>query len=420
MNLTIKIILMLVYIISLYFTTFWVIVFLNGEIKFEDKSRVKLKRKPFVSVIVPAYNEESVIEHTLESVTSLDYPKDKLEIIIINDGSTDKTHKIVQDFIKKHKKSNIKLFHQENKGKAAALNHGLSKIEGEFFACLDADSVVEPLTLKKMLGVYEDNKEDLAIVTPAMKVKEPQTILQKLQRLEYILTLFTARLMSCLDCLYVAPGPFSLYRTKIIKELGGFEEGNLTEDMEIAYRVQKQHYSIKHCHDAYVYTNAPRSTKELYLQRNRWFKGGLFNALKYKEITFNKNYGDFGFIQMSINFIAFVLCGSAIFFFLYYLLMPLIKGLHRLYLVNFDFLPYLRSLEFTFDPLSITDLGFIIMFIFIISFGIFYLSHKSAKENVIKKSFWYVIPYFLIYYIILSFIAVVAVFELVVRRKQKW
>ncbi|MFC1800767.1 glycosyltransferase, partial [Nanoarchaeota archaeon] len=303
---------------------------------------------------------------------------------------------------------------------AAALNKALAIIKGKFFACLDADSVVESGTLKKMLGVYEDNNEDLAIVTPAMKVKEPRTVMQRLQRLEYILTLFAARLMSCLDCLYVAPGPFSLYRTKIIKELGGFDEGNLTEDMEIAYRVQQHHYYIKHCHDAYVYTNTPKSTKELYAQRNRWFKGGISNALKYRKITFNKDYGDFGFIQMSINFIAFMLCASAIFFFSYYMLIPLVKGAQRLYLVNFDLIPYIQSFKLTFDPLSITDVGFIVLFIFVIAFGMFYLSHKSAKESLFKRGFLYIIPYFLIYYIILSFIALVAVFEFMWGKKQKW
>ena len=132
--------------------------------------------------------------------------------------------------------------------------------KGEFFACLDADSYVEKDTLTKMLVLYEkENDPDLTIVTPAMKVKKPKNLIQKLQRVEYILTLFVSRLMSRLDCIYVAPGPFSLYRKKTIIDMGGFEVGNLTEDQEIAYRAQKHQYKIKQCYNAYVYTIAPKT-----------------------------------------------------------------------------------------------------------------------------------------------------------------
>ena len=94
--------------------------------------------------------------------------------------------------------------------------------------------------------------------------------------------IFVGRLTSQLDSLYVAPGPFSLYKTKVIRKLGGFDETSLTEDQEIAYRVQKHNYKIKQCFDGYVETEAPRAFKGFYKQRKRWYKGGLSCVYKYK------------------------------------------------------------------------------------------------------------------------------------------
>ena len=96
------------------------------------------------------------------------------------------------------------------------------------------------------------------------------------------------KLMGYIDSNYIAPGPFSVYKTSVIKNLGGFDETNLTEDQEIAYRVQKKHLKIRQCPTAEVYTVAPGSIRTLYRQRNRWFKGTLQNLFKYKSLN-NRN-----------------------------------------------------------------------------------------------------------------------------------
>jgi len=142
----------------------------------------KLKKYPFVSVLVPAFNEGEVVKETILSVLNLDYPEDNLEVIVINDGSTDNTRKVVEEVVNDHKYRNIILINQENQGKAASLNNALKIAKGEFFSCLDADSFVDKFTLKKMLALYEDNDSDLAIVTPALKVARPSSIIQKFQR----------------------------------------------------------------------------------------------------------------------------------------------------------------------------------------------------------------------------------------------
>ena len=223
MNLVVDIFVWIAYIVSLYFTIFLVLVYFDKRALFnQERSSTKLHKCPLISVLVPAYNEEEHILRTLKSLAELDYPSEKLEVIIINDGSTDRTKEVIETYIQD--KPHFTLLTQTNKGKAAALNRALQQAHGEFFACLDADSFVEPFTLRKMLAFYyAENDPALAIITPAMKVYNPQNFLQKIQWLEYIVMIFIGRLSSHLDSLYVAPGPFSLYRTEIIRRLGGFD-----------------------------------------------------------------------------------------------------------------------------------------------------------------------------------------------------
>lgn len=425
MNIVGSIVLWTSYVISLYFTIFWLIVFLNAspDFKKEEKEKRKLTKFPRVSVLVPAYNEEKSIVATLKSLINLNYPKEKLQIIVINDGSTDRTREKVEEIISKNKDIDMILLNQENQGKAASLNNALKIAKGKFFACLDADSVVDRRSLKKMLYVYQrERNKDLAIVTPALKVGKPKTLIQKLQRLEYLVALFVARLMSHLDCIYVAPGPFSLYRRNIIKKLGGFSEDNLTEDMEIAYRVQSHNYQLKQCFDAYVYTTAPANPKQLYKQRNRWFKGGFLNVLLYKKMLMNKAYGDFGLVQMSINLFTFFLSVSALSFFFYYLIWPILLNLKDLWVVRFDFLPYMKDIfNFNFHILNINiTITFVLLSLLLITITVFVLSHKNARERVRKHGTLTIIPYFFIYYILLSLVAVVVIGELLLGKKQKW
>jgi len=424
MDIVLSVLLWITYLLSLYFSIFWFIVFLDqrNNFKNQENQQIKLKKYPFVSVLVPAFNEGEVVKETILSVLNLDYPEDNLEVIVINDGSTDNTRKVVEEVVNDHKYRNIILINQENQGKAASLNNALKIAKGEFFSCLDADSFVDKFTLKKMLALYEDNDSDLAIVTPALKVARPSSIIQKFQRLEYIVAMFIARLMSYLDCIYVAPGPFSLYRASIIKELGGFDAGNLTEDQEIAYRVQKNNYKIKQCYNAYVHTIAPKTIKELYKQRNRWYKGSLANIIAYRKLMWNKKYGDFGIMQMSINLLVFLLCFTALFFFSYFLVWPIFRNIYNLYLVGFDILPYLKDIfDFDFSILNFNiPIIMIICFLLVISLSVFYLAHKNANERVRKYGVWHLIPYYLIYYLILSVMAVVIVFQMAVGKKQKW
>ena len=424
MNTILTILLWITYILSLYIIVYLLIIFITkrDKIIIETKKKIHISRFPFVSILIPSFNEQDTIIKTLKSVINLDYPKNKLEIIVINDGSKDKTKEMVDEFIKNNKEFKIKLINQKNQGKAQSMNNALKILKGEFFACLDADSSVDSKTLKKMLTIYEEEDKNLAIVTPAMKVKSPKTFLQKIQWIEYLVSLFIGRLLGYMDCIYVAPGPFSLYRTEIIKKMGNFDTHTITEDQEIAYRAQKHHYKIKQCYNGYVYTIAPSNLRMLYKQRNRWLKGGFLNIIKYKKLIWNKKYGDFGIMQMSINLIVFFISLTTLFFFGFYVLKPLYEFIRNVYLVNFDIMPFITNLtnvKFVFLNLDVEKM-IILYLLLAISFVIIHLSHKNANERFKKKSIFALLGYFLIYYAIMSFIILIIFFELLIEKKHKW
>ncbi len=420
MNIFLYIMLWTSYIISLYFSIFFIITFFENKHLFEKKNKIKLKKYSSVSVIIPAFNEEKTIIKTIKSVLNLDYPKELLNIIVVNDGSKDRTKEIVEEFIKD--KKNIKLISHTNKGKGASLNIALKQIKSEFFACLDADSEVDSQTLKKMINLYyEEKDEKLGIITPALKVRNAQKFIEKMQRVEYLVMIIAAKISSILDCQYVAPGPFSLYKTVIIKRIGGFDERSLTEDQEIAYRAQLFNYKIRQCPDGYVYTRTPKTIKSFYKQRNRWYKGGLLTLYKYKKMILNKSYGDFGYFQLLKNTLAIYLSITALVFAGRYLFWPILDKINNLYLIDFDIKNYIRTFNFEIDFLGF-DIRILIMLIalFIISITLFYYSHKYTKERILEKGFIPLIPYLFLYYILKAGIFFFVLVELIIKKKQKW
>ena len=303
--------------ITLFFEVFLLITYLEvrDEIKLEDEILSKPRSEdlsPSTTVIVPCFNEETTVAATVESILNLDYPQDKLSIILVNDGSTDGTLKVLKGF-----KGNprISIIDKKNGGKHTAMNLALEKVETELVGCLDADSFVTPLALKKIVPYFDDGK--VMAVTPSIKVHEPKNIFQHIQKTEYSWSIFLRRMLSSLGALYVTPGPFSIFRRQVFRDLGPYKHAHMTEDMEMAMRMQKNHYKIVNSHGAHVYTVAPATLKGLVKQRARWSYGFLNNAIDYKALFFNPQHGHFGMFIMPIAtlslFTSLILVGNVLF-----------------------------------------------------------------------------------------------------------
>jgi cellulose synthase/poly-beta-1,6-N-acetylglucosamine synthase-like glycosyltransferase len=174
------------------------------------------------------------------------------------------------------------------------MNLGLSHTEAEFIGCLDADSIVDKDALREIIPVFQDVR--VAAVTPGIHVQEPKTVLQHMQNVEYRLSLFNRFIFAALGSVFITPGPFSIFRTSVIRELGAWRYAHSTEDMEMALRIQIAGHLIANAPRAVVYTTTPRTLRTLFRQRVRWTYGWLRNATDYRRILGNRAFGDLGLV----------------------------------------------------------------------------------------------------------------------------
>lgn len=367
---------------------------------------------PSVAVIVPAWNESKTVHGTVDSLLNLDYPKNRLEIIVVDDGSTDNTW---EEIFKYKDHPQVRIFQKENGGKHTAVNFGIDNTKADFISCLDADSFVAPDALKRMINVFQ-KKKDVMAVAPSLIVNKPKNILQYAQKVEYNMSTYYKRMLAYMGAIHVTPGPFSIFRKEVFEKIGKFRKAHNTEDQEIAYRMQENHLRIDHCHTAYVYTSSPDTVKKLYHQRLRWIYGFIQNTIDYRRLIFKTKYGNFSFFTLPsgiISIIAVVYISFAIF---YNTALLIIKKITEISIKGFNL---------TFSPHF--DWFFIntktIVFISVILYGLIIFSiivgTKLTKQK--RGLNWHIIPYLLIYSVIAPLWLLKAVYNTIARRGQpKW
>jgi cellulose synthase/poly-beta-1,6-N-acetylglucosamine synthase-like glycosyltransferase len=401
--------------ISLFFEVFLLITYLETRegIMFEKNHIGKdVKHFPTVTVIVPSLNEEKTVEATVRSLLNLDYPKEKLSLILIDDGSKDKTLEVLNQF-----KNNpqVKVFSKPNEGsKYSAMNFGLKHAQSELVGCLDADSFVNTDTLKKIVPFFDDSS--IMAVTPSIKVFNPKTVLQHIQKIEYSWGIFLRRMLSSMGALYITPGPFSIFRTRVFRELGDYRHGHHTEDMEIAMRMQKNQYKIVNSHGAHVYTTTPATLYKLYKQRVRWTYGFLNNAIDYRGMFFNKKYGHIGifilpiatFSIFSILYIAGNIISTNF--------SKALEFLTKFQTVGFNWKLSLPSFDWFFINTGATS--FLVLSAVILSLFILYLALKMAegKARLSRGIFYYLILYIFLVPLWLT----KALWSTILRRQISW
>ena len=239
---------------------------------------------PRVSILIPAHNEEVVIEDTIKAMIRLDYPKDKLEVIIINDDSNDDTGAIIDNYAIKY--PFIKAVHTKpphtGKGKSGALNHGLKTATGEIIVVYDADNTPEPDAVYYLaLGLAKDPKAG-AMVGKFRVVNANHNILTRLINIETITFQWLAQAgrwfwfkMSTI------PGTNFAIRRSILEKLDGWDEKALSEDTELSIRVYNMGYYIRFFPEAMTWEQEPETLKVWWKQRTRWARGNLYVIFKY-------------------------------------------------------------------------------------------------------------------------------------------
>jgi cellulose synthase/poly-beta-1,6-N-acetylglucosamine synthase-like glycosyltransferase len=377
---------LLVYVVW-YLSTFFVVLHLLLILKNRDKiydemgEKIKEDSMPRVSVIIPAYNEGKTIGKTISSLLSVDYPKELLEVIVINDGSEDNTEEVVENYANEGKV--IFINNKKNKGKAICLNEGIKKARGELIACMDADSIVKGDIIKKTITYFQKD-EKTAAVTVRVGVINPKNILQKIIDIEYAIGLsLSLKVLSFLNSIHVTPGPFSIYRRDVLLKLNGFDEKSITEDLEIAYRIQKLGYNISCCLSTSVSTIVPADLKSLYKQRRRWYSGALLTLWKHKNLIFNKKVGFFGLFFLPFNYGLITLGLSLFLFSIYLTLSNIIKFFSHLRLTNYDILS--NIIVGGIDPLMISIFYFFAFLSILATFLLSYVSFKIIKKKIRKN-----------------------------------
>lgn len=368
----------LMWFLATYYNIFLLLsLFVNRKSVFESKK--KASQGSLVSILVPAFNEERSIADTIRSLKKLSHKK--VEFIILNDGSKDNTSSIVKKNIDGDKRF-IFIDNQKNKGKAACLNQGIESANGEFVACMDADSIIEENILEKVIPYFHER--EVGAVTVSVEVKEPKSFLDKIISIEFNLGLsLFLKILSFFDCVFVTPGPFSIYRKSSLERIGGFDIDNITEDHEIAFRLHKSNFKIKNCIEAKVFTKLPDNFKGTYIQRRRWYSGALQTMVQHKDVLFKKNFGLFGFfVPFNVIIVAF---GLLLFSSTTYLgISKFFKELSYYRYTNFNFF---ENFSFSYNILDYSMSNLFGMCMFMMVIGIMFLSlwvlRKKYKNNIL-------------------------------------
>ena len=232
---------------------------------------------PDISILVAAYNEEDSILDTLKSIELQNYPG-KIEVIVVNDGSTDGTMKKLASV----SYSALRVIDLPlNGGKANALNQGLKHAGFALTITIDADSYLYANALTNLVGRYLGDPGNTAAVAGAVLVRNSRlNLITKLQEWDYFHGIASIkRLQSLFQGALVAQGAFSIYRTDVLREVGGWAEC-VGEDIVLTWAMLECGYRVGYCEDACLFTNAPNTLRQLIRQRQRWSRG-LIEAFKH-------------------------------------------------------------------------------------------------------------------------------------------
>jgi cellulose synthase/poly-beta-1,6-N-acetylglucosamine synthase-like glycosyltransferase len=241
-----------------------------------------------VSIVVPCYNDEEFIGKTIEALLDLNYPKDMLEIIVVDDKSKDNSAEVVRRYARKHKNVRLIVNKRNSGGAAEPRNTGVRAAKYKYVAVTDSDSMPERDALIKMIGFLQQDK-NVGAVTCSILTKKPKTFWQRMQEMEYVTIAFTRRLLDFVDSVYVTPGPFALYRKKELIEIGLFDPTNMTEDIEIVWRYLSKGYKARMAIEARAYSATPETFKGWWKQRLRWNIGGKQTLWRYRKFAFRHN-----------------------------------------------------------------------------------------------------------------------------------
>lgn len=241
----------------------------------QKKSNLELTHFPLVTIIIPCFNEEVVIKDAIKSVEKINYPN--LEILVVDDGSTDETYARAREMQKTGK---VRVVSKSNGGKASALNYGIEEALGEYILCMDADSHLNREVLRYGIPYFYEFPH-LSALAGNVRVGNTSSLITLFQKLEYVVGLnFHKMAQSALSSVTIIPGPIGIFKRSALQSVGGYDVNTFAEDCDLTLKLLAAGHYIKYSSDVVAYTEAPTTLYQLMAQRYRWSRGTIQALVK--------------------------------------------------------------------------------------------------------------------------------------------
>ena len=255
-----------------------------------------------LSICIPVMGEKSV-ERTVDSIINSGVDGIEYEILVLRNGIKE-TMQLPDD---SQGRKNIRTISIPEAGKGKALNRGTEAAKGEIIMVIDADCKVERNAVKWLLSAFDDEK----IMAASGKIEamsEKESLIEKIQMIEYVKAFDMSRyIFNKMNADFLISGAFGAFAKSELKEIGGYDEKTVGEDIELVLRLQKKFYhcgkKIAYVRDAICYTGVPKKMGRLLRQRDRWQRGLLYSLIKYRSMLFNPKYRNLGLISLPLQLI---------------------------------------------------------------------------------------------------------------------
>lgn len=372
--------------------------FLVGSNIYSLKSHLNKKKKqpkyqPSFTVLVPAYNEKNTILRCVHSVIQNQYPKDKLDVIVLDDGSTDGTPDIVENYKRLYKVTNLQIVRLKNSGKANVLNYGLKNCtKGKLVMCLDSDSYLKEDAISKMVKYFADPY--VATAASNVKIIDNGTLLNLIQKFEYLICYQMKRALTVANIEYIIGGIGSTFRKSTLEKVGFYDTDTVTEDIDLTMKIIRngnKKYQAVYAADSIAYTESVLTVRDLIKQRFRWKWGRCQTFFKNKKMFFNsdKKYSK----ALTFFYLPFAIYGDIAYFF-----EPLM-------------ISYILYITIRYNDLITFLTAFIVISIYI-AFNIVFEETIKTKDKILLLT---IAPTMYLFFYILSFVEYIALIKAVIK-----
>lgn len=397
-----------VFLYPLFMSIVWTLGGLIFFLRWEKKGSPQLPSSPLVSIIIPAHNEEKVIAEVVDNLSDLNYPN--YEVIVVNDGSTDRTPEILNQLTARHSQW-LKVVHlRPNSGKAQALNMGILFSGGQFVLTMDADSFLDKDAINWMMWHFLQLPR-VGAVTGNPRVLNRTTLLSKIQIGEYSSIIgLIKRTQRLLGKVLTVSGVIAAFRKSALIECGLFDTDTVTEDIDMTWKMQQRFWDVRYEPNAVCWVLVPETLRGLWRQRLRWAQGGL-EVLK-KHLGIWKDSRQRRLWPVYTEYVTGVFWGHIfIFLSIIWLISYLLNYFFGLFMV-LPFAPFIPKWKG-----SILALTCLLQFLVSL-----FIDLRYEGKSFLKYYFW-VIWYAFVYWIICSLAVVVSTYNLKIKKKGvsvKW